>query len=137
MSADPVFRSISRHLAKVAAQADPMPRANNNARARDLGVYVHNVNAARVHLAAAGVCAYCGQSGQLSRMSMDHVIPMSLGGPHCYDNVVSACRACNDDKGAKVISSKSPLMVRPLAAYRRLHGASFDPNVHPHWKATP
>ena len=46
----------------------------------------------------AYTCQYCGRnSGE--RMTIDHVIPRSLGGRTVWENVVSACRACNVKKG--------------------------------------
>lgn len=32
---------------------------------------------------------------------LDHIIPLSLGGSHTYQNTQCACRACNGAKGAK------------------------------------
>lgn len=34
--------------------------------------------------------------------TMDHVVPLSKGGPHTYENVRCACRACNRAKGDKL-----------------------------------
>jgi 5-methylcytosine-specific restriction endonuclease McrA len=33
---------------------------------------------------------------------MDHVKPLSRGGDHTWDNVVSACRRCNHRKGNRL-----------------------------------
>lgn len=40
-------------------------------------------------------CQYCGSSKHLT---LDHVIPRSKGGPHTWDNVVTACERCNSRK---------------------------------------
>jgi 5-methylcytosine-specific restriction endonuclease McrA len=48
----------------------------------------------------AHTCQYCGRNGG-ERMTIDHVIPKSLGGRTVWENVVSACRACNLKKGNK------------------------------------
>ena len=40
-------------------------------------------------------CAYCGD---LAR-TVDHVLPVSRGGPSTWLNVVAACTACNGRKG--------------------------------------
>lgn len=37
-------------------------------------------------------CQYCGSN---NRNSLDHVIPLSKGGQHRWDNVVTACEQCN------------------------------------------
>lgn len=41
-------------------------------------------------------CIYCGKEAQ----QIDHVIPLSQGGPDLESNKVSACVACNSTKGA-------------------------------------
>jgi len=48
----------------------------------------------------AHTCQYCGHNGG-ERMTIDHVIPKSLGGRTVWENVVSACRTCNLKKGNK------------------------------------
>jgi 5-methylcytosine-specific restriction endonuclease McrA len=48
----------------------------------------------------AHTCQYCGRNGG-ERMTIDHVVPKSLGGRTVWENVVSACRACNLKKGNK------------------------------------
>ena len=47
-------------------------------------------------------CQYCER--QMSDLTIDHVIPRSRGGMHVWDNVVSACKACNHRKGGKSIA---------------------------------
>jgi 5-methylcytosine-specific restriction endonuclease McrA len=42
-----------------------------------------------------GACAYCGR---ISKLTQDHVIPISKGGKHIRDNVVPACFSCNRKK---------------------------------------
>jgi hypothetical protein len=43
-------------------------------------------------------CQYCGNKKQLT---IDHVIPLSRGGKHTWNNVVIACSTCNSRKGNK------------------------------------
>lgn len=42
-------------------------------------------------------CAYC--DAPLEEITQDHILPISKGGVHGYDNVVPACRSCNARKG--------------------------------------
>lgn len=44
-------------------------------------------------------CQYCGHKGAGRELTLDHVIPRSRGGKHCWTNVVTACYRCNDRKG--------------------------------------
>lgn len=41
-------------------------------------------------------CAYCEKSGKLT---LDHFVPVSKGGPDCLGNLVPACLSCNSAKG--------------------------------------
>ena len=45
-------------------------------------------------------CVYCGNSYDLSQLSIDHVHPRSRGGKDTLSNVVCACKDCNQDKGS-------------------------------------
>lgn len=42
-------------------------------------------------------CAYCGEKAD----TMDHVDPRKNYGPHLWENVVAACKRCNNIKGHK------------------------------------
>lgn len=44
-------------------------------------------------------CMYCGVKGK--DLTIDHVIPRWMGGPHRWDNLVACCRRCNLKKGDK------------------------------------
>lgn len=52
-------------------------------------------------------CAYCHRKRPLT---MDHVIPLSRGGPHTASNIVPACRSCNSRKGARAAPAYQPLL---------------------------
>ena len=59
----------------------------------------------------AHTCQYCGRNGG-ERMTIDHVIPRSLGGRTVWENVVSACRDCNLKKGNKPLHEASMALLR-------------------------
>ena len=44
------------------------------------------------------LCMYCGQRFPSSQLSRDHVTPLSRGGRDAWNNVVTACRRCNNLK---------------------------------------
>lgn len=44
------------------------------------------------------VCAYCVTESSGKSLTRDHVIPRSKGGPDHWNNVVTACRTCNQRK---------------------------------------
>ena len=58
-------------------------------------------------------CQYCGSTLELT---IDHVMPRSRGGRHAWDNVVTACRECNQKKGNKTPQEAGmPLQHQPKA----------------------
>jgi len=44
-------------------------------------------------------CQYCGKESR--QLTIDHVIPRHQGGEHTWENVVSACVACNRRKAGR------------------------------------
>lgn len=47
---------------------------------------------------AKGVCYYCGHSTPSKELTMDHIVPISRGGKSTKNNVVTACKGCNNKK---------------------------------------
>ena len=45
-------------------------------------------------------CRYCGATAPDATLTVDHVVPVSLGGTDKPDNLVAACRDCNAGKAA-------------------------------------
>lgn len=66
------------------------------------------------------ICQYCGRDGG-ERMTIDHVIPKSMGGRTIWENVVSACLTCNLRKGNKTLTEAGMRLlrkpVRPLSIF--------------------
>jgi 5-methylcytosine-specific restriction endonuclease McrA len=86
-------------------------------------------------------CQYCGISRPLCQLSLDHVIPRSLGGKTTWENIVCCCLACNSRKGGrtphqatmKLLSkpikpSSNPSMIIPLQDPRYSSWKSFLPS---------
>lgn len=72
------------------------------------GLYDYSVTLEAVYEKFGGKCNNCGKTlnfecGKLSNdyPSMDHIIPLSKGGHHTWDNIQLLCRGCNFKKGAK------------------------------------
>ena len=47
------------------------------------------------------LCLYCGEHFRHSSLSRDHVTPLSLEGEDIWDNVVTACKRCNNYKAGR------------------------------------
>lgn len=54
-------------------------------------------------------CAICRGKVTRADWSLDHVVPLSKGGPHTYANVVLAHRRCNSKRGAGRLPVQAPL----------------------------
>lgn len=85
---------------------------NNEARARRAGVPVdYSIKPLKVFERDGWRCQLCGVStpqrlrGGTDPRSpeVDHIVPISMGGGHTWDNVQCACRRCNGIKGAKAL----------------------------------
>lgn len=76
-------------------------------RARKFGVPYRVVDPATVFARDRWRCQLCGISTPKQKRGtmapdapeLDHIIPLSQGGPHVYDNLQCACRGCNAAKG--------------------------------------
>jgi len=42
-------------------------------------------------------CTYCGGKSEV----LDHIVPLSKGGTHTFDNLTPSCEKCNNEKKAK------------------------------------
>jgi len=47
------------------------------------------------------LCLYCGQRFMLRDLTRDHIQPLSQGGKDLWQNVITACRRCNNHKGGR------------------------------------
>jgi len=52
-------------------------------------------------------CMYCGHYFSVAELSRDHVVPSSRGGKDKWQNVVAACKRCNQHKGNALLSEIS------------------------------
>jgi 5-methylcytosine-specific restriction endonuclease McrA len=84
--------------------------SNNRKRARKYGVAYAPLNRRAVMARDGWICQLCGCStpeslhGTVdpSAPELGHIVPLSRGGSHTYDNVSCECRACNAIKGTQL-----------------------------------
>ena len=53
-----------------------------------------------------GVCHYCGEKFPRDQITMDHVIPLIRGGKSSKNNIVAACKNCNNQKTTDIPAEK-------------------------------
>ncbi len=49
------------------------------------------------------LCLYCTRQFAQFELTRDHIVPLSRGGTDRWENVVSACRRCNQHKGNRLL----------------------------------
>lgn len=76
-------------------------------------------------------CQYCGGVAD----SIDHIMPRSRGGGHCWENVAAACRPCNLTKRDRTPDEAGMRLARPARAPRELAWVTVAvPRVPEAWK---
>lgn len=77
---------------------------------KDRGIYTHNKAILRK---TAQVCALCGMPIDKTlkypnpmSISIDHIIPVALGGQSTLDNLQATHLICNKEKGKKLLNLK-------------------------------
>jgi 5-methylcytosine-specific restriction endonuclease McrA len=58
-------------------------------------------------------CQYCGVRSR--ELTLDHVVPRYRGGEHTWENVVSACAACNRRKAGRTPREANMKLIKPPA----------------------
>lgn len=61
-------------------------------------------------------CQYCGVKSKA--LTLDHVVPRHVGGPHDWENLVSACEKCNHHKAGRTPQQAHMRLLRSPAAPR-------------------
>ena len=59
-------------------------------------------------------CQYCGEKLPMRDLTYDHVLPRAQGGTTTWENIVTACRRCNERKADRTPQqAKMPLRKAP------------------------
>jgi 5-methylcytosine-specific restriction endonuclease McrA len=67
-------------------------------------------------------CQYCGNSFQKTHLTLDHVTPVVQGGDKTWENIVTACKPCNQRKGGRTPQQAKMALIRKA--------------TRPHWLPT-
>lgn len=65
------------------------------------------------------LCLYCGEQFNPAHLTRDHIMPVSRGGETTWENCVTACRDCNQEKDART----------PEEADMKLLAVPYTPNL--------
>jgi len=66
-----------------------------------------------------GKCYYCGVATPVSGLTMDHIVPLARGGKSTKNNVVPACKDCNNRKK----------LLLPMEWEEYIHSLNKDENL--------
>jgi 5-methylcytosine-specific restriction endonuclease McrA len=91
---------------------------NNHALAKARSRYVPPLNNHTLFKRDAHICMYCGKRFSGKELSREHVTPLSRGGSDKWNNVVTACKRCNNHKAGRT----------PEEAHMQLLAIPFTPN---------
>ena len=104
----PHRRAKAREAEIAYAQRDPERyREKGNVqnhvnRAKAAGIAtIERVSYAEVIRRGNGLCGICKEAVAAGEESLDHIIPLSKGGEHVYENCQLAHRRCNSSKGTR------------------------------------
>lgn len=77
-------------------------------------------------------CVYCGTKESLT---LDHVVPKSLGGRDTWDNLVTACQKCNAKKGSMTPEQAGmELRSKPFRPSFVMFLSNFSGSIRDDWK---
>jgi 5-methylcytosine-specific restriction endonuclease McrA len=57
-------------------------------------------------------CQYCAKEDESDILTIDHVLPRSKGGKNTWENLVTACKKCNQKKGNRTPKEANMKLLR-------------------------
>jgi 5-methylcytosine-specific restriction endonuclease McrA len=81
------------------------------------------------------LCQYCGDNVNRKTATLDHVLPVSLGGTTTWENTCCSCAPCNASKGnnKKIVPKNKPYKPNYFQLAEKRKQMSWD-LPHPSWK---
>lgn len=77
------------------------------------------LNRRNIYARDRNLCQYCGKKYSTPELSLDHIIPRSMGGKTTWENIVCACTKCNVKKGGRnPRQAHMTLIVKPVKPKR-------------------
>jgi 5-methylcytosine-specific restriction endonuclease McrA len=77
--------------------------ANRRARKKENGGAFTPEELIAMRAAQAGICVYCLFQYDPDELTIDHIIPITHGGPHEATNICLACEKCNKSKNNRTL----------------------------------
>ena len=77
-------------------------------------------------------CQYCGAAK--GPMTVDHVIPKTEGGSDSWENLVSACTKCNNQKGDRTLEEAGMKLLKKPKRPTFITFIQRNNNIAAHWR---
>lgn len=123
-----VVQETSNEFLKTSHLDIPVPDVIRLVRYRRVPRATRSVTRRGIMTRDQNTCQYCGLQFPVGDLTLDHVIPRSKGGDSTWENLVAACKPCNNHKadrtpeeaGLKLVAKPRQLTVH--AKNRALQG---------------
>lgn len=90
--------AVTKHRSIVDVNSIIATYGNHHTLSKVRSKYAPPLNNPSLFARDAHICMYCGNRFQPRQLSRDHVTPLSRGGVDSWNNVVAACKRCNNHK---------------------------------------
>ena len=90
----------------------PMPSVVRFLRSRRRNAQAVRFSRETIYARDRGLCQYCHRPVGRREVTYDHILPRSRGGQTLWENIVLACRPCNQKKGNRTPSEAGMLLAR-------------------------
>ena len=87
-----------------------------NKRGKRLSKNFESIDRKTVYRRDWGICYLCENPVGIQGVHIDHIIPLTRGGDHSYNNLAVSCPSCNMSKGNKVIDELNPILAKRVEA---------------------
>lgn len=88
------------------------------------------LNSRNIWLRDGGVCQYSGRQLRPSEGNIDHVIPLSRGGPNSWENCVLSCKQLNQKKADRTPNEAGMKLIRKPFMPKAVPITATLKNVH-------
>ena len=95
------YSAISGHRSSIDVNSIIATLATTKGLAFVRDQYVPPLNNRTLFKRDANLCLYCAMRFPTRNLTRDHITPLSHGGNDGWNNVVTACRRCNNHKGGR------------------------------------
>jgi 5-methylcytosine-specific restriction endonuclease McrA len=58
------------------------------------------------------ICQYCGHEFKSEDLTIDHIVPRSMGGQTAWENVVACCKSCNNRKANRPLKDSGMRLIK-------------------------